>query len=1062
MPGLVNSKSHFKTIQQFEADYAPAKFSQYESSRTGMRVVVVDRKGPKVNGYFALATEIHDDSGAPHTLEHLCFMGSRSYKYKGVLDRLATRAYSNTNAWTATDHTAYTLDTAGWDGFAQILPVYLEHVLLPTLTDEGCYTEVHHIDGTGKDAGVVYSEMQGVQNTQGELMELHARRLLYPEGNGFRYETGGMMEQLRVLTADRIRAFHKDMYQPKNLCLVITGEVDHENLLSILDKFENGILDAMPPLDAPFKRPWVDSDPTLPLSKTIIDTVEFPEDDESTGEILIGFFGPKCNDILNGTAMDVLLTYLAESSVSLLENVIVEKEQIASAVYYQTDNRTDTVVWFTLSAVATEKLSEVEKRFFEILKEAASKPVDMTYMSDCIDRLKKQVMLTTENSLDRFADAIIQDHLFGERDGSTLYDGLHSLRVFESLKKWTDKQWRDFLSKWLADAHHVSILGVPSRKLSKKLKSDEKARVKDQRERLGEEGLKKLAQKLEEAKAENDKPIPPEILESFKVPGVESIHFIPTTTARSGLAKELGDLDNDIQKHVDQDKSEIPLFVHFESIPTNFVHVSFVLCTGSIPLHLKPLLTVYINNFFTTPIVRDGKRLEFEQVVTELEKDTVTYRIDAGSAIGNSELLRVRLSVEREMYETAIKWLKDILFNSVFDVERLKATLTKMLADIPDEKRSGHDMAYAVDSMLHYAPISSSRTQNTLVKALYLKRINKLLAKDPDAVIGRLEDLRKSLLRFSNMRVLVVADVSKLSDPVAAWKPFVVDLDTTQPLAPLDSRRDALSDAAKNPGQFNYMIPMSTIDSSYALFTARGPDSYQHPSLPALMVALSYLEAVEGPLWVAVRGTGLAYGTSFARGTDTGLLGYRIYRSPDTFKAYSTSRGVVEDFISGARPFEKHALEGAISTIVEGFADEQPTMVSAATLGFVNQVVKGIPKDWNKGMLEKVREVGLDDIKAVLKEFVLPVFLPGKANVVVTCATIMEEDLKKNLESVGFKPEVRTLASFQDDYGLKPEPGDEEDEAEDEDEDDDDGEGEDDDEEEGSEDGTEDDESDEE
>ena len=54
------------------------------------------------------------------------------------------------------------------------------------------------MDGTGQDAGVVYSEMQGVQNTQEELMELCARRLMYPEGNGFRYETGGMMEQLRV------------------------------------------------------------------------------------------------------------------------------------------------------------------------------------------------------------------------------------------------------------------------------------------------------------------------------------------------------------------------------------------------------------------------------------------------------------------------------------------------------------------------------------------------------------------------------------------------------------------------------------------------------------------------------------------------------------------------------------------------------------------------------------------------------------------------------------------------------------------------------------------------
>jgi Zn-dependent M16 (insulinase) family peptidase len=248
------SKTHFKTIQKFKAEYAPTNISQYVSERTGMHVVVVDQKGPKVQGYFTLATEIFDNSGSPHTLEHLVFMGSKSYQYKGVLDKIATRAYSNTNAWTATDHTAYTLDTAGWEGFSQILPIYLEHVILPTLTDEGCYTEVHHIDGEGNDAGVVYSEMQGVQNTGGEIMDIKARHLLYPKDIGFRYETGGLMEALRVLTPERIREFHKEMYQPKNLCLILVGEVDQENLLNILDDFEDGILDDIPPPDAPFKR----------------------------------------------------------------------------------------------------------------------------------------------------------------------------------------------------------------------------------------------------------------------------------------------------------------------------------------------------------------------------------------------------------------------------------------------------------------------------------------------------------------------------------------------------------------------------------------------------------------------------------------------------------------------------------------------------------------------------------------------------------------------------------------------------------------------------------------
>ncbi|KAK3062089.1 hypothetical protein LTR53_019522, partial [Teratosphaeriaceae sp. CCFEE 6253] len=113
MPATQDQTPHFKTVQTLKLEYAPITITQYESNRTGMRVAVVDQKGPKVNGYFALATEIHDDSGAPHTLEHLCFMGSKSYHYKGLLDKLATRMYSTTNAWTAVETTTYTLDTAG-------------------------------------------------------------------------------------------------------------------------------------------------------------------------------------------------------------------------------------------------------------------------------------------------------------------------------------------------------------------------------------------------------------------------------------------------------------------------------------------------------------------------------------------------------------------------------------------------------------------------------------------------------------------------------------------------------------------------------------------------------------------------------------------------------------------------------------------------------------------------------------------------------------------------------------------------------------------------------------
>ena len=73
----------------------------------------------------------------------LVFMGSRKYPYKGIIDRLANRGFANgTNAWTESDHTCYTVDTAGSQGFLQILPIYVDHILFPTLTQSAYTTEV--------------------------------------------------------------------------------------------------------------------------------------------------------------------------------------------------------------------------------------------------------------------------------------------------------------------------------------------------------------------------------------------------------------------------------------------------------------------------------------------------------------------------------------------------------------------------------------------------------------------------------------------------------------------------------------------------------------------------------------------------------------------------------------------------------------------------------------------------------------------------------------------------------------------------------------------------------
>jgi hypothetical protein len=58
--------------------------------------------------------------------DSLVFLGSEQFPYKGVLDNLANRAFAaGTNAWTDTDHTAYTITTAGKDGSGILADIYL-------------------------------------------------------------------------------------------------------------------------------------------------------------------------------------------------------------------------------------------------------------------------------------------------------------------------------------------------------------------------------------------------------------------------------------------------------------------------------------------------------------------------------------------------------------------------------------------------------------------------------------------------------------------------------------------------------------------------------------------------------------------------------------------------------------------------------------------------------------------------------------------------------------------------------------------------------------------------
>lgn len=1002
--------------------------SIFTSSLTGLTCINVDLDLPTVSGYFTLATECLNDTGSPHTLEHLVFLGSNRYPYKGVLDSLANRSFAQgTNAWTETDHTAYTIETVGQEGFLNLLPIFVDHILYPTLTESGCYTEVHHINGKGEDAGVVYSEMQGIENTGPALMALRAQRLIHDEQSGYRSETGGLLAEVRKLSVDEIRRYHSSYYVPQNLVLLVTGRVEEARLLHTLEEVDRNILSHGEIDRTYWRRPWIDSSPKFSLDKSCREYMYFPEEDESMGDICVNWPGPSCTSYIDVCALDVLGQYLSHTAISPLQAALVELEEpLCTDIEFYVSDRLRSVISLSLSSVPTELLADVEDKLFAQLNSISQENMDMTRMYALIDKNKLKVKNAVESDPhSAFATPIITDFLYGTRDGNSLRESLDDIKYLDLVKSWTADKWQLFMRKWLIENPHVTILGQPSAAMSKVTQSNEEARIHAQADRLGSAGLKELEVKLKHAQDTNDAPIPSEIIENFPIPSIDGINYIRPNTAQTGLGAT--PKDNTIQTLIDKDSFDVPFFIQYDDVqPSDFVSISIYIVCSTISQELKPYLSVYLHSMFLNPIERSGVEITYEEVVEQLERDTISYSASFGAGGGFNELIRIKLKVESQKYACGVTWLSELLYASIFDADRIGVAIAKIQNDLPSFKRDGDTVATSVLGVLQLdSQKSVARAANLLDQTKFLDMLEAQLDENEDTVLDKFEKLREEVLLLENMRIHITAEVAKLERPVSSWSSFgpVTSSKRSRPrasslsLASVRLSQDVLTPYAQKPSGYCHIITIPT-DSCYAQHFCKGIADFNHPDLPALIVMTNYLNAMEGLLWKYIRGSGLAYGADLRVDPEAGLIYFSIYRSPDSHAAFSKAREIMRELVAGTIDISRVMIDGAKSSIVFDFVSRESTPYAAANQSFINQVMKGQSPEYRRDLLKKVASVGEPEMMAALKKYMMGLFEEDKSNTVVVCGTLKALQLAGAYERSHFKVLASSLETFESELVL--------------------------------------------
>ncbi|CAH0749121.1 unnamed protein product [Diatraea saccharalis] len=991
--------THFKLISTTKAsDVIPV--NKYVSDKTGITVIIAETEGPLVNGFFCLATEAEDDDGLPHTLEHLIFLGSKRYPYKGILDLLANRCMAHgTNAWTDTDHTCYTINTAGDAGMLTLLPIYLDHILNPTLTDQGFITEVHHVDGDGEDAGVVYCEMQGRENTADSRCELRLLRVMYPN-SGYSMETGGIMKNLRDSTDNtKVRNFHKKFYRPENLTIILTGQIAAIDVFKALATVEDDIIAKREkePLGE-WVKPWQTIPPPPQYGEF---KEEWPADTEDCGQVVFGWRGPLLTSetaMKDLTGCAVLLRYLCDTAAAPLQRCLVEREDaLAGDVSYNLTENIASLIKIELDNVPIDKLEAARDEAKKCLASVRSEEIaiDMERMKRLLKKQLRESLASLESDPHHaVAFRCIGDALYSqnERDFVLRMNPQHSL---QELMEEEVGYWVGLMKEYFTDEQAV-IVGAPSIQLQAKMAEEEKSRIEEQRKQLGESGLAEKAKQLEDATEFNSRPPPPGTLASVPVPPCDNLKCYKLSTWSS---------DSEPCPYFPLD--DLPLYTRVHSLHTNFVYMNIVMDMTSTNQNARKWLPLFLNALGECPVRRGDTLVPHEEIISALEQLTVMCNNSVGFGsggnfsvgyFGNFVLTDVRC--EPQDYEEVVNLMHEVLYCAEITKERLLVFAQRLINDVAQVRRNGNKMVYDSLRDALYSKDSNIHWCSVLRQHKFLKELVEQLNAGGDSADNVLSEARKMFSCITERVFLHIAtDFERHKLTTEPWKKFT----TANQIAPAQPSLYLDADLMSGWGG-GFVSGVGGLESSFLVQLSPGPRGYSPPHAAPLTVALNYFTQLEGPMWRLIRGCGLSYGYGIRPAQNEGRLVFSLYRATNAIAAYTKTKAIVDEFLSGGEFDEELFASAKSSTLFEVVQAEKcpADVVSQSLFNYVRQQ----NTTYNSELVSAIACVSSEAAQEAARRWLPSLFVAESSKLAIVCHPTKVTDIQTAFQKIDVKLEA--------------------------------------------------------
>jgi len=577
--------------------------------------------------------EVQGKTGFAHLFEHMMFQKSENVG-EDQLFKLIQGAGGELNGGTGQDATMY----------YEVVPKNALEMALWLESDRMGYLENTVTQSAfANQQNIVQNEKrQSVDNAPYGFSDYLILKSLYPAGHPYSWDVIGEMADLQNATVEDVKSFHKKFYSPNNATLVIAGDINKEEVKTLIEKYFGEI-----PEGEPIEK-------RSPMPANLEKTIQLYHEDNFAKAPRLTLVFPAVEQYTKESyALDYLGDLLSNGKKTPLYKVLVKDKKLTSSISARNSSQ-ELAGDFTITVTANPgvNLTDVKKAIFEAFDMFEKEG----FTEDDLKRIKARNETSFYNNFSSIlskAFTLGQYQMFRE-------DPQYYAKDFIDGQAVTSEDIKNAYQKFIKGKNYVETSFVPKGEISLIAENSVNAGIVEEDVTNAAE-VKDIAQQDEavvKTPAKFDRSIQPPV-------GTDPEVTIPSVWT--------GSLGNGM-KIYGISQSELPL-----------VQYSLVIAGG----HLLDAIDKAGVASMTASLMNEGTKTKTPE---ELE-DAIRLLGASISFSGGSENITVRVSTLARNFEKTIALVEEMLFEPRWDEEQFGLAKSRVINNLKRNKANPNYLA---------------------------------------------------------------------------------------------------------------------------------------------------------------------------------------------------------------------------------------------------------------------------------------------------------------------------------------------------------------------------------